>query len=76
MKSSSEHLPDPPKYSPVFYLADLMTGYFAAAGMMAALHRRALEPDPPHRRPPRALRRGPRAMAAGDSGARRGVNAS
>ena len=33
----------PPKFSPVFYLADLMTGYFAAAGMMAALHRRALE---------------------------------
>jgi crotonobetainyl-CoA:carnitine CoA-transferase CaiB-like acyl-CoA transferase len=33
----------PPKFSPVFYLADLMTGHFAAAGMMAALHRRALE---------------------------------
>ncbi|MGN6795124.1 MAG: CoA transferase [Streptosporangiaceae bacterium] len=33
----------PPKFSPVFYVGDLMTGYFAAAGMMAALHRRAIE---------------------------------
>jgi crotonobetainyl-CoA:carnitine CoA-transferase CaiB-like acyl-CoA transferase len=33
----------PPKLSPVFYLADLITGYFAAAGMMAALLRRATE---------------------------------
>jgi crotonobetainyl-CoA:carnitine CoA-transferase CaiB-like acyl-CoA transferase len=33
----------PPQFSPVFYLADLITGYFAAAGMMAALHRRAIE---------------------------------
>jgi crotonobetainyl-CoA:carnitine CoA-transferase CaiB-like acyl-CoA transferase len=33
----------PPKFSPVFYLADLITGYFAGAGMMAALHRRAVE---------------------------------
>jgi crotonobetainyl-CoA:carnitine CoA-transferase CaiB-like acyl-CoA transferase len=33
----------PPKFSPVFYLADLITGYFAAAGMMAALLRRAAE---------------------------------
>ncbi|MGH3420084.1 MAG: CoA transferase, partial [Streptosporangiaceae bacterium] len=33
----------PPKFSPVFYIGDLMTGYFAAAGMMAALHRRAVE---------------------------------
>ncbi len=32
-----------PKFSPVFYLADLITGYFAAAGMMAALLRRATE---------------------------------
>lgn len=32
-----------PKFSPVFYLADLMTGYLAAAGMMAALLRRAEE---------------------------------
>jgi len=33
----------PPRFSPVFYLGDLITGYFAAAGMMAALHRRAIE---------------------------------
>jgi crotonobetainyl-CoA:carnitine CoA-transferase CaiB-like acyl-CoA transferase len=33
----------PPKFSPVFYVNDLMTGYFAAAGMMAALLRRATE---------------------------------
>jgi crotonobetainyl-CoA:carnitine CoA-transferase CaiB-like acyl-CoA transferase len=33
----------PPKFSPVFYLADLMTGYFAAAGMMTALLRRSIE---------------------------------
>lgn len=33
----------PPKFSPVFYLGDLITGYFAAAGMMAALLRRAIE---------------------------------
>ena len=32
-----------PKFSPVFYLADLITGYLAAAGMMAALLRRATE---------------------------------
>jgi crotonobetainyl-CoA:carnitine CoA-transferase CaiB-like acyl-CoA transferase len=32
-----------PRLSPVFYLADLMSGYFAAAGMMAALLRRATE---------------------------------
>jgi crotonobetainyl-CoA:carnitine CoA-transferase CaiB-like acyl-CoA transferase len=32
-----------PKFSPVFYLADLITGYFAAAGMMTALYRRAIE---------------------------------
>ena len=32
-----------PQFSPVFYLADLMTGYFAAAGMMAALLRRSIE---------------------------------
>jgi crotonobetainyl-CoA:carnitine CoA-transferase CaiB-like acyl-CoA transferase len=29
--------------SPVFYLADLITGYFAAAGMMTALLRRSIE---------------------------------
>lgn len=33
----------PPRFSPVFYLADLITGYLAAAGMMAALYRRATE---------------------------------
>jgi len=33
----------PPKFSPVFYVADLVTGYCAAAGMMAALLRRATE---------------------------------
>jgi crotonobetainyl-CoA:carnitine CoA-transferase CaiB-like acyl-CoA transferase len=33
----------PPKFSPAFYLADLMTGYFAAAGMMTALLRRSIE---------------------------------
>lgn len=32
-----------PRFSPVFYLADLITGYFAAAGMMAALLRRAVD---------------------------------
>jgi len=32
-----------PALSPVFYLADLMSGYFAAAGMLAALARRARE---------------------------------
>ncbi|BEU27497.1 CoA transferase [Paraburkholderia sp. 22B1P] len=32
-----------PALSPVFYLADLMSGYFAAAGMLAALSRRARE---------------------------------
>jgi len=32
-----------PKFSPVFYSADLMTGYFAAAGMIAALLRRSIE---------------------------------
>lgn len=32
-----------PRFSPVFYLADLMTGYLAAAGMMAALLRRSRE---------------------------------
>jgi crotonobetainyl-CoA:carnitine CoA-transferase CaiB-like acyl-CoA transferase len=32
-----------PNVSPVSYLADLMSGYFGAAGMMAALLRRARE---------------------------------
>lgn len=35
--------PHKPRFSPVFYLGDLMTGYFAAAGMMAALLRRSTE---------------------------------
>ena len=38
-----EGLPGKPRFSPVFYLADLVTGYLAAAGMMAALLRRAKE---------------------------------
>jgi hypothetical protein len=36
----------PPRFSPVFYLADLITGYSAAAGMMAALNRRAIDVVP------------------------------
>lgn len=32
-----------PQFSPVFYLTDLLSAYFAAAGMMAALLRRATE---------------------------------
>jgi crotonobetainyl-CoA:carnitine CoA-transferase CaiB-like acyl-CoA transferase len=35
--------PSSPDISPVSYLADLMSGYFSAAGMMAALLRRATE---------------------------------
>jgi crotonobetainyl-CoA:carnitine CoA-transferase CaiB-like acyl-CoA transferase len=38
-----EGAPGMPRFSPVFYLADLITGYLAAAGMMAALLRRAEE---------------------------------
>ena len=38
-----EGAPGPPRFSPVFYLADLITGYLAAAGMMTALLRRATE---------------------------------
>jgi crotonobetainyl-CoA:carnitine CoA-transferase CaiB-like acyl-CoA transferase len=30
--AAKEGEPEKPKFSPVFYLADLMTGYFAAAG--------------------------------------------
>ena len=41
--AAKEGEPGRPKFSPVFYLADLMTGYLAAAGMMAALLRRAEE---------------------------------
>jgi crotonobetainyl-CoA:carnitine CoA-transferase CaiB-like acyl-CoA transferase len=33
----------PPKFSPLFDMADLMTGYLAAAGIMAALLRRSIE---------------------------------
>ncbi|WP_426513503.1 CoA transferase [Dactylosporangium sp. McL0621] len=33
----------PPRFSPVYYRADLMTGYFGTAGTMAALLRRSLE---------------------------------
>ena len=39
--AAREGSPGRPRFSPVFYLADLMTGYLAAAGMMAALLRRA-----------------------------------
>ncbi len=41
--SITEGSPDEPKYSPVFYLNDLISAYFAAAGMMIALLRRAKE---------------------------------
>ena len=41
--AAKEGEPGRPKFSPVFYVADLMTGYLAAAGMMAALLRRAEE---------------------------------
>jgi crotonobetainyl-CoA:carnitine CoA-transferase CaiB-like acyl-CoA transferase len=34
---------DKPKFSPVFYVADLITGYLASVGIMAALLRRATE---------------------------------
>jgi len=35
--------PYKPRFSPVFYLGDLMASFFAAAGMMAALLRRSIE---------------------------------
>lgn len=41
--AAMEGAPGKPRFSPVFYLADLITGYLAAAGMMAALLRRATE---------------------------------
>jgi crotonobetainyl-CoA:carnitine CoA-transferase CaiB-like acyl-CoA transferase len=41
--AAKEGAPGKPRFSPVFYLADLMTGYLAAAGMMAALLRRSEE---------------------------------
>jgi crotonobetainyl-CoA:carnitine CoA-transferase CaiB-like acyl-CoA transferase len=39
----AEGAPAKPRFSPVFYLADLITGYLAAARMMAVLRRRATE---------------------------------
>ncbi|GAA0354501.1 CoA transferase [Streptomyces blastmyceticus] len=41
--AAREGAPGRPRFSPVFYLADLVTGYLAAAGMMAALLRRSVE---------------------------------
>ena len=41
--AAKEGEPDKPRFSPIFYLGDLMAGYFAAAGMMAALLRRSIE---------------------------------
>jgi hypothetical protein len=41
--AAKEGEPDKPKFSPVFYVGDLMASYFAAAGMMAALLRRSIE---------------------------------
>jgi crotonobetainyl-CoA:carnitine CoA-transferase CaiB-like acyl-CoA transferase len=41
--AAKEGEPDKPRFSPVFYLGDLMAGYFAAAGMMSALLRRSIE---------------------------------
>lgn len=41
--AAKEGEPDKPRFSPVFYLGDLMASYFAAAGMMAALLRRSIE---------------------------------
>ncbi len=41
--AAKEGEPDKPRFSPVFYLGDLMAGYFAAAGVMAALLRRSIE---------------------------------
>jgi crotonobetainyl-CoA:carnitine CoA-transferase CaiB-like acyl-CoA transferase len=41
--AAKEGEPDKPRFSPVFYVGDLMASYFAAAGMMAALLRRSIE---------------------------------
>src|SRR5262245_37827974 len=41
--AAKEGEPDKPKFSPVFYVGDLMASYFAPAGMMAALLRRSIE---------------------------------
>ena len=45
---AKEGEPDKPRFSPVFYLGDLMAGYFATAGMMAALLRRSIEAGSDH----------------------------
>jgi len=41
--ASKEGEPNQPKFSPVFYVGDPITGDFAAAGVMAALLRRSIE---------------------------------
>jgi crotonobetainyl-CoA:carnitine CoA-transferase CaiB-like acyl-CoA transferase len=41
--AAKEGKPGKPRFLPVFYLGDFMAGYFAAAGMMAALLRRSIE---------------------------------
>ena len=41
--SAKEGSLENPQYSPVFYLTDLIAGYLAASGVMAALLRRATE---------------------------------
>jgi crotonobetainyl-CoA:carnitine CoA-transferase CaiB-like acyl-CoA transferase len=41
--AAKEGEPNKPRFSPVFYVGDLMASYFAAAGMMAALLRRSIE---------------------------------
>ena len=41
--AAKEGEPEKPRFSPVFYVGDLMASYFAAAGMMAALLRRSIE---------------------------------
>jgi crotonobetainyl-CoA:carnitine CoA-transferase CaiB-like acyl-CoA transferase len=41
--AAKEGEPDKPKFSPVFYVGDLMASYFAPAGIMAALLRRSIE---------------------------------
>ena len=35
--AAKEGKPGKPRFSPVFYLGDLMAGYFAPAGMMASI---------------------------------------
>ena len=41
--AAKEGEPYKPKFSPVFYVGDLMASYFAPAGIMAALLRRSIE---------------------------------